>query len=132
MTQPLFSNAGFEQPIEIRKGVDFLLQLKFFQGELNGEPFDLTGCDVRARLIYSGTGAAWDFTTPDFSATAAAGVCDLVLPVSITNTLVESPTSKMAKPDYTWYCDVKLADNTIVPFCQGPATVIKGSGINWS
>jgi hypothetical protein len=130
---PVFSNAGFIQPLEIRQGADFSIELQFFLDAVGGEAYDLTGCEVRARVVplepAEGAPTSFDFTFVNDS--PLDGIIEGTMAAAITATMTPSPTARLRDPDHRWDCDVKLADGTIVPFCRGPVTVIKGE-VEWS
>ena len=131
MPQPLYSNAGFLQPIEIRKNADFEVQLELTTPaetpDQEDDPFDLTGCLVRARLKKTGTDHVWNFVG-SITAPATDGVARLKLGAAATGdaNMALSPTGVLRDPDYTWAADVVLPDGTVVPYCYGPARVVGG------
>lgn len=124
-TQPVFSNAGYVQPLEIRKGADFIISLTLFAGT-DAEPLDLANVQsIKARLRKTDNTGAVDFGYT-LAADTASGVVTLTLDNLVTDTLELSPTSKMAKANYDWTADVQMVTGEILPICYGPVKVIEG------
>lgn len=123
-TQPVYSNAGFIQPIEIRQGADFDIVLALFNGTAENpiSPVGVTG-KATMRNLSAGTVTHFVVTILDVDGSVHA---QFHLDPSVTASLALSPTSLMAAPIYSWNADVKLADGRIVPMCYGPGKVLKG------
>jgi len=130
MTQPVFSNRGFEQPLEITKGADFVLQLMFFEDEAQLSPYDVTGVSIKARLTKTGdVEVHTDFVCDIVD--GAGGVGRAQLSETTTNGLTVSPVSRMTDTGYKWECKVKLVDGTILPYCWGPVRVADSEIAPW-
>lgn len=124
MAQPLYSNAGFVQPLEIRKYSDFTIQLVLKEGEIDGDPFNLTDCTILARLSQTANAIGpWDFEC-SIIGPPTDGIAECVLPRLINGSIPASPASLMASTGYTWACDIILSDSTIVPYCHGPVRIV--------
>lgn len=125
-TQPVFSNRGFVQPLEIRKGADFVLSIALFVGDVK-EPLNLNNVlEIRATLKKVSTAALINFIPVLLMDAPAAGVVELQLPLAITSTLELSDTSIMKPANYSWTVDVKLLGGKVLPICDGPVKVVKG------
>lgn len=136
MTQPLYSNRGFQQMLEISEGSTFPLEIRLSDpSDPSGDtPYDLSGCEVRARVqrvrgpVPNGGYEGYDF---EFSIDdPASGIARGFLTPAQTKAM-DANDAKMQTPVYAWACEVKLADGTIVPFCHGDVLVRTGI-INWN
>ena len=125
-TQPVFSNAGYVQPLEIRKGSDLVFSLTLFAGT-QAEPLHLSNvAEVKATLKHATLAAQYDFTCT-LDADLESGIVNLYLPETITDVLELSSTSKFVKANYNWTADAKMTGTGyIFPICYGPVTVVKG------
>ncbi len=127
MTAPLFSNAGFLQALEVRKGSTFRFEI-----ELTNEddtPYDTADIDeVRAAMIPVGGGTAINFTC-DLVAPSTTGKAGGYLTAAQTGALT-AYVGKLPVATYEWNCDIKMANGDIIPFCYGPVFVV-GGAVTW-
>jgi hypothetical protein len=125
-TQPVFSNKGAVQPLEIRKGADFVFTLALFVGDVK-EPLNLNNVqEVRAALVKVGTTTIIPMPATLLMDAPEQGVVELDLALSVTNTLELSDPSSFKPANYHWTADVKLTNGQVLPICTGPVRVIKG------
>lgn len=129
MNQTLYSNLGFAQPLEIRKGSTFPIQLTVVESD-DVTPYDLTGCEVRAVVArINNPTEKYDFVF-DVAGNQEDGTVTGELPSAATSQLAAND-ARMGVQQYRWQCDIKLADGTIMPFCHGEVFVRSGD-IDWS
>lgn len=128
MSQPLYSNLGFEQPLEISKGSTFPIELRVYSDEENLVPMDLTGYEVKAVLQSIADPLIkhyFDFV----NAPGADGVVHGTLPASATAQLTANDR-RMSVAAYRWACELKSPTSEILPFCYGPV-VVRSNGVDW-
>ena len=129
MTQPLYSNLGFEQPLELSKGSDFFIEFNVYADNA-GTPLDLTGHEMKA-VVQSKTSTEdvfpFDFTDAVFDAT---GIVRAKLAASVTQQLVAND-KKMSVAGYRWACEIRDPDGNILPYCYGDVFV-RSNAVIWS
>lgn len=127
MTQ-LYSNAGFEQVLEVRKGATFNLQIDI--ADTADQVMDITDWEFRATVASK---AVPPETLPQdfvFTMDGPAGKVFGVLSAAKADTLVAND-SRMAVPRYRWNCDAKLPTGEIIPICFGDV-LVKNTDVDWS
>jgi hypothetical protein len=127
-TQPVYSNAGFVQPLEIRKGSDFVIVLLLLNGSPE-VPVDVTGLEVKARMTRVGADTFVDFVPTIQVRADGNAYVELKIDRAVTSGLDLSPISMMAPPIYNWTCDIKMSTGNVTPICYGPCKVIKGETV---
>lgn len=128
MSQPLYSNLGFEQPLEIAKGSTFKMEFEVLADGAAKVPYDLTDHVVRAVLASVDGEYQTEF------------ICDITEPQrGIAHARLEpTQTIELAANDrrmsinaYRWACEIKTPQGEIIPYCYGPVAV-RSNGIDWS
>lgn len=123
--QPVYSNAGFVQPLSIRQNARFAVHLTVTNPD--GTAYDLTGAEVRARVTNrASTPVFYDFVFDAPDGNEIYGYLEEV----VTATMVPSPVGRLVDPDHSWQCDIKTVAGEIIPYCYGPVTVVAGL-IEW-
>jgi hypothetical protein len=129
MTQ-LYSNAGFEQVLEIRKGATFKLQLSI--ADTNDAAIDITGWEFRATVASKQDppeSASQNFTFGTLNVNGLGTVVGTLTPTK-TGTLVAND-NRMAVARYRWNCDAKTPEGEIIPICFGDV-LVKNTDVDWS
>jgi hypothetical protein len=122
----VYSNAGYEQPLEIRKGSDLDFTLTLFAGQAS-EPLDLNGvAEVVAVLRKVGAPDNLILFQCTLATDKLSGVVRLFLDRDITKNLELSPTRLFAPVNYKWTADVRMADDRVLPICFGNVKIIEG------
>jgi len=127
MTQ-LYSNAGFEQVLEIRKGATFNMEISI--ADTLDQVMDITGWELRATVASKATPpetASQDFA---FVLDGPAGKATGTLVPAKTDTFVAND-NRMAVARYRWNCDAKLPTGEIIPICFGDV-LVKNTDVDWS
>lgn len=128
MSQPLYSNLGFEQPLEIAKGSTFKIELAVFADVANRTPYDLTGCEMRA-VLQSLTNPDEKYAFIFNGVLGPDGIAQGMLTSTATAALVAND-KRLAPPMYRWACEFRTPQNEVIPFCYGFVTV-RSNGIDW-
>lgn len=128
MTLPLYSNLGFEQPLEISKGSTFPVELRVYADADSLVPLDLTGYSVKA-VVQSIADPLVKFYFDFVGDLGADGVARGTLAASSTAQLTANDR-RMAVPTYRWAAEFKTPTDEVLPFCFGPVTV-RSNGVDW-
>lgn len=131
MSQPLYSNLGFEQPLEMSKGATFKLEIRVAADQNDPPtPLDLTGWDVRAVVQNkTSTEDILPFTRSGLDL-SADGIAHLTLSASQTQTLTAND-KRMSTPQYRWACELKSPSGEILPYCWGDV-LVRSNGVIWN
>ena len=127
MTQ-LYSNAGFEQVLEIRKGATFNMEVSI--ADTLDQVMDITGWEFRATVASKLDPAESVDQSFEFTIDGPTGKAIGTLTPAKTDTLVAND-SRMAVARYRWNCDAKLPTDEIIPICFGDV-LVKNTDVDWS